>query len=137
MKLTTFATLALSFTTAMTSAYVVPGKDWTGEEKKRSPMVVSGVDFDETGASTAPANVLRRDPNANADPRAAPWVVPGAAYEETVAETDLDVNERRGYKDGTYRRDAEAEAEAWVVPGASYDENSEEEEKRSYKDGTY
>lgn len=106
MKFSTLATLAISAT--MATAYVVPGQDWTGE--KRSPAVVPGVDFDETGASTAPA---KREAEA--------WVVPGVTY-------DAEAEEKRGYQDGTFKRDA------WVVPGVQFDEA---EEKRSYHDGTY
>lgn len=121
-----FATLAsLAFAVALTSAFVVPGKEWQPEQK-RGPIVAVGVDFDETDAST------KRD--------AEPYVVPGAVYEP-------EADEKRSYQDGTYKR------EAWVVVGEDYEETedkrsyqdgtykrdaeAEEEAKRSYHDGTY
>jgi len=64
MKFTILALFALTAT--LSSAYVLPGIDWTSSSK-RSAMIVPGVDFDETNAST------KRHADA--------YVVPGATYD--------------------------------------------------------
>lgn len=141
MKVITFASLAL--TVALTSAYVIPGQKWT-PENKRSPMVVSGVGFDETGAAISP----KRDAEA--------FVVPGAPYNEDAeekrsfhdgtwkreAEADAEAEEKRSFHDGTWKRDADAEAEdkrsfhdgTWKRDAEA---DAEAEEKRGYQDGTW
>jgi len=70
MKFTTLAFFALTAT--LSSAYVLPGIDWTSDSK-RSAIVTPGVDFDETGAST------KRHADA--------YVVPGATYDGDTLET--------------------------------------------------